>query len=78
MVRPRNPNLFRPGWQLEWAPTGPEQPICGVRWGSSKHVVCEMPPDHRVTREGVPYTTASHMGRSRIGRWYTWRTDYGQ
>lgn len=40
-----------------------EPHICGATRGPRGTVKCERPPDH----------DEEHMGRGKLGRWFTWR-----
>jgi len=45
-----------------------ERPVCGQRRTKSSETYCELPPDHNIGGESVPW----HHGRNRAGRWMTW------
>lgn len=53
--------------------------ICGIRRGRRSRTWCELPPDHVTGRAaGQPILELYHLGRSRMGRWYSWGPAMGR
>lgn len=52
--------------------TEPQPEKCGARRGPRSKTTCELPPDHIVGRDHVPYREFNHTGRDTAGRWRSW------
>jgi hypothetical protein len=52
--------------------TEPQPEKCGAKLGPRSKTLCELPPDHIVGRNHIPYREHNHTGRDTAGRWRSW------
>lgn len=57
---------------IKFEPGGEESEKCGAKFNPRSKTRCELPPDHIVGRDHVPYREHNHTGRDTAGRWRSW------